>query len=103
MGFEKSLEVMESFYEKCMDIQLNRIGKLFGFKVVDGVSEPLLKMPKEDLDNFIANLALNWLAVYGIWFQAVESKNGMLDAKRRKDSCWAWFCVLSRLGRSGGF
>lgn len=91
MGFEKALEVMGSVYEKSMGLQLNRLGKIFGFKLEDGVPEPLLNMPKEKLAELIETLGLNWLAVDGIWFQSVEFKNGMLDAKRCNDSCWAWF------------
>ena len=91
MGFEKSLEVMSAVYEKNMSIQLSRIGKTFGFKLLEGIPEPLLNMSKAELETFVENLSLNWLAEDGIWFQAVEAKKGMLDAKRCNDSCWAWF------------
>lgn len=91
MGFEKALEIMGTVYEKSMGIQLKRLGKLLGFKLVDGIPEPLLNMPTEKLNELIECLGLNWLAGDGIWFQAVESEHGMLDAKRCNDSCWAWF------------
>jgi hypothetical protein len=91
MGFEKALDVMERAYEKSRGIQLNRLGKLFGFRLEDGIPEPLLSMPEEKLAELVEILGLNWLAVDGIWFQSVESEYGMLDAKRCNDSCWAWF------------
>ncbi len=91
MGFEKALEIMGSAYEKSRGIQLNRLGKLFGFQMVDGIPEPLLNMSTEKLEAFIELLGVNWLAGDGIWFQSVESEYGMLDAKRCNDSCWAWF------------
>lgn len=91
MGFEKALEIMGSVYEKSMGIQLNRLGKLFGFQLVGGIPEPLLRMPKEKLAELTEILGVNWLAGDGVWFQSVESKHGMLDAKRCNDSCWAWF------------
>lgn len=91
MGFEKALEIMESAYEKSRGIQLSRLGKLFGFKLVDGIPEPLLGMPQERLRELIETLGLNWLAGDGVWFQSVEAEYGMLDAKRCNDSCWAWF------------
>jgi hypothetical protein len=91
MGFAKALEVMGKAYEKSMGIQLNRLGKLFGFKLIDGIPEPLLSMPEEELTELIENLGVNWLAGDGVWFQSVESEYGMLDAKRCNDSCWAWF------------
>jgi len=91
MGFEKALEMMGMAYEKSLGIQLNRLGKLLGFKLVDGIPEPLLNMPQEKLVGLIEGLGLNWLAGDGVWFQTVEAKCGMLDAKRCNDSCWAWF------------
>jgi hypothetical protein len=90
-GFEKALEMMGVVYEKSLGLQLNRLGKLFGFKLVNGIPEPLIDMPQEKLVELIKILGLNWLAGDGIWFQAVESHHGMLDAKRCNDSCWAWF------------
>ena len=91
MGFEKALEIMETAYEKSRGIQLKRLGKLLGFGLIDGIPEPLLDMPEEKLTELIEGLAVNWLAGDGVWFQSVESKYGMLDAKRCNDSCWAWF------------
>ena len=91
MGFEKALEIMDAVYDKSIGIQFNRMGKTFGFKLVDGIPEPLLNMSQEKLESVIEVMGLNWLAVDGIWFQAVEEKHGMLDAKRCNDSCWAWF------------
>lgn len=91
MGFERALEIMGTAYEKSMGIQLNRLGKLLGFNLLDGIPEPLLTMPKENLTELIEGLGVNWLAEDGVWFQSVESKYGMLDAKRCNDSCWAWF------------
>ncbi len=91
MGFEKALDIMETAYEKSRGIQLKRLSKLLGFNLIDGIPEPLLNMPKEKLTDLIEGLGLNWLAGDGVWFQSVESENGMLDAKRCNDSCWAWF------------
>ena len=91
MGFEKALEIMASAYEKSRGIQLSRLGKLLGFKLVDGIPEPLLNLPKEKLEELVEILGVNWLAGDGVWFQSVEAEYGMYDAKRCNDSCWAWF------------
>lgn len=91
MGFEKALELMDTAYKSIWDIQLNRLGKLFGFQLTDGIPQPLLNMPKEKLIDVIKDLGINWLALDGIWFQTVEFKYGMNDAKRCNESCWAWF------------
>lgn len=91
MGFEEALRIMETAYDKSKAIQLKRLSKLLGFELADGVPAPLLNMPEEKMNDLIEGLGLNWLAGDGVWFQAVESKHGMLDAKRCNDSCWAWF------------
>ena len=91
MGFEEALKIMETAYDKSKTIQLKRLSKLLGFDLVDGVPAPLLNMPEEKMKELIEGLGLNWLAGDGVWFQAVESKHGMMDAKRCNDSCWAWF------------
>lgn len=91
MGFDKAVDILGNAYPKSMGLQLNRLGKVFGFQLVDGIPEPLLEMPKEKLIELIDNTGLNWLAGDGIWFQSVEFKHGMNDAKRCNDSCWAWF------------
>lgn len=91
MGFEKALEIMDEAYEKSLAVQLKRLSGFFGFKLVEGMPEMLLNMDEEKLKELIECLGANWLAGDGIWFQTVESKYGMLDAKRCNDSCWAWF------------
>lgn len=91
MGFEEALKIMESAYEKSKGIQLKRLSKLLGFELIDGIPAPLLNMPSDKMKELIEGLGLNWLAGDGVWFQSVESKHGMLDAKRCNDSCWAWF------------
>lgn len=91
MGFEEALKIMESAYEKSKGIQLKRLSKLLGFELIDGIPAPLLNMPPDKMKELIEGLGLNWLAGDGVWFQSVESKHGMLDAKRCNDSCWAWF------------
>lgn len=91
MGFEKALEIMEGAYQKTTGVQLNRLSKLFGFKLINGIPEFLVDVPKERMFEIIEAFGLNWLALEGIWFQEVESKHGMNEAKRCADSCWAWF------------
>jgi hypothetical protein len=48
-------------------------------------------MPEEDLLELMKNIGVNWIANDGVWFQCVEFKYGMNDAKRCNDSCWAHF------------
>ncbi|MEQ8200566.1 MAG: DUF6125 family protein [Syntrophomonadaceae bacterium] len=91
MGWEGALEALADAYPKSYGIQMKRLGKSLGFDMVNGVPKPLLDMPREKVVELIDGIAANWLANDGIWFQAVEFKDGMNDAKRCNDSCWAWF------------
>jgi hypothetical protein len=90
-GREKALEVMKDAYAKSSGIQMNRLAKTLGFEMRDGVPGPLLDLPDEKIEALTESLAVNWLANDGVWFQAVEFKHGLWDAKRCNDSCWAHF------------
>jgi len=91
MGMDKALEVLEKATEKSVSIGLKRFADILGFQVVDGLPEPLLEMEDEKLEALMGAVAKNWLVNDGVWFQAVEFDNGMNDAKRCNDSCWAQF------------
>lgn len=91
MGMEKALEALSVASEKSLGIQLKRLSKILGFDMQDGIPAPLLTMEKEDLLALLDGAAINWLANDGVWFQSVEFTNGMNDAKRCNDSCWAHF------------
>ena len=91
MGMQEALEVMDTAYRKSFHTQIQRLSKFLGFEMEKGVPKPLLDMPREKLMEFITNTSINWLANDGIWFQSVEFKHGMFDAKRCNDSCWTKF------------
>jgi hypothetical protein len=90
-GREKALEVMKEAYAKSSGIQLNRLAKTLGFEMKDNIPVPLLDLPEEKLNELIEGVAVNWLANDGVWFQAVEFKHGLFDAKRCNDTCWGHF------------
>lgn len=91
MGTEKALEIMKTAWEKSYGIQMKRLSKILGFEMKDGIPAPMLDMSKESLQELLNAVAANWLANDGVWFQAVEFSQGMVDAKRCNDSCWAHF------------
>ncbi|KJS32722.1 MAG: cytosolic protein [Desulfatitalea sp. BRH_c12] len=91
MGMPKALEMLSAVFEKNMGLQMKRLGKTLGFEVVDGLPAALTNLDKTALLNLIDEVAKNWLANDGLWFQAVEFSHGMNDAKRCNDSCWAHF------------
>jgi hypothetical protein len=91
LGREKAWMVLRSAQESSYGIQMKRLAKTLGFEMQDGIPKPLLDLPHDALLALKESAALNWLANDGVWFQAVEFSNGMFDAKRCNDSCWAYF------------
>jgi hypothetical protein len=94
MGTARALEVLKGAYERSLDIQLNRLSKVFGFELEDGLPKPLLEMERGQLKKLLDGFCANWLANDGVWFQAVEFKDGMNDAKRCNDSVWGRFSPI---------
>ncbi|MBW1710316.1 MAG: cytosolic protein [Deltaproteobacteria bacterium] len=91
MGTDKALEMIHSAFKKSCGIQMSRMSQSLGFEMKDDLPKPLLDLPRESLLNLMDNVAKNWLANDGIWFQTVEFDSGMFDAKRCNDSCWVRF------------
>jgi hypothetical protein len=88
LGLEKALGVLKTVKERGTKIQLERLSKVLGFELENGVPKALNRMDKEQLLKVADELAKNWIASDGVWFQAVEFSHGMNDAKRCNDSTW---------------
>jgi len=88
LGFEKALDAMKIAKERGGKIQMKRLAEAFGFEQENGVPKFLSDMGKDQLLHISDELAKNWLAADGVWFQAVEFEHGMNDAKRCNDSTW---------------
>ncbi len=54
----------------------------------------LRALPKEELVRIIVDDAKNWLAHDGLWFQAVESLDGMEKAVKADTRAWEKFTVI---------
>jgi len=91
LGMEKALEILHTATKRSYDLQMRHLASVLGFEVKDGIPAPLLDMEEASLNALKDRVAKNWLANDGIWFQAVEFTEGMNDAKRCNDSCWARF------------
>ena len=91
MGAEKALELLDQAFKTSFGIQMSHLGKIFGFEMVDGIPSILLEMDKDDLIDLKDRLAKNWLVNDGVWFQTIEQSEGLGEAKRCNDSCWAHF------------
>lgn len=63
-------------------------------KRLSNASNPFSTLSKEQLETFLDIFSKLWLGMDGVWFQAVESLEGMDGAKRVNDTCWARFAPL---------
>ena len=91
MGAEKALQMLSVATKRSYDIQMKHLSELLGFNMVEGVPSPLLDLAPDSLQNLKTRVAKNWLVNDGVWFQAIEQAEGMNEAKRCNDSCWAHF------------
>ena len=91
MGEQKALALLSRQVERSLGLQLNRLSKVFGFSMTDGLPDFLRQLPADTMKQALEQVSVSWLANDGIWFQAVEQDRGMNDAKRCNDSCWAIF------------
>ena len=98
LGFNNAMEIEKEAGTSSFIIQMKRLSKILGFKVDDnGIPEALKQKSEEELREILKNIALNWLANDGVWFQAVEKRFGMNDAKRCNDSCWTRYSPYEAL------
>jgi hypothetical protein len=91
LGKEKGEDVFRKAYETSAAIQWKRIAKTLGVEMDGDVPAPLADLPQETLGALKEAVAVNWLANDGVWFQAVETTEGMDAAKACNDACWARF------------
>lgn len=97
LGFEKAMDVMQEAWNKTKSVMLRRLDETLGIRAEDGVPETLLKLPKEKKLSMLDMVAKDWIAMDGVWFQAVEKRYGMNDAKRCNDSTWGRFSPFEAL------
>jgi hypothetical protein len=91
LGMKRALDMLEEVNAQYSKLEMDRLGKVLGFEVKDGIPRPLLDLPSEKLTELAGEMGKNWLAMDGLWFQAIENSYGMNDAKRCNDSCWNRF------------
>ena len=88
LGPEKAQEILKTAYERSYGIQMNRLANSLGFEMQNDIPSPMLALSKEELSTLRENVAINWLANDGTWFQAVENSHGMTLAKKLNDKAW---------------
>jgi len=109
-GIEAAVASEAQAGDRLMSILFDRLGRESGFAVSEGLPEPLLRLTPAQRQSLLQTLAVLWLAADGVWFQAVEQREGMAQAKKINDACWSWFSpleatrimALTGLGEGGG-
>ncbi len=91
LGFQKAVAVEREAGDASWGIMIQRLSKVLGFAVEDGIPVALKRKSEEELYEILDAVAVNWLANDGVWFQAVERPYGMDYAKRCNDTCWTRF------------
>lgn len=106
IGLDKAVEADDIAWKRILPIILNRVTRRLGIPAQDSIPELLTNAPREELGELVTDMALNWLANDGIWFQAVEKNFDyeMYNAKRINDSSLGKFSyieakrIVKRLG-----
>ncbi len=102
LGLEAALAAEAVAGDRAMDILAFRVAKALGLPAPKGPHGPgdlLAGLSAERLSALHDALAVSWLALDGVWFQAVEGQAdnadvGMGEAKRVNDTCWSRFAPL---------
>jgi hypothetical protein len=93
-GIERALEMEREAGDRASRIIIDRLCETMGVAVEDGLPAPLARMEPDAAQALLRALAVNWLAVDGVWFQAVEQREGLAAAKTVNDTCWSVFSPL---------
>ncbi|HLO77450.1 MAG TPA: DUF6125 family protein [Magnetospirillum sp.] len=93
-GIDQALAMEKDAGDRASAIMIDRLCATLGAEKADGLPKALTDMAPEQLSKLLEALAVNWLALDGVWFQAVETREGMDAAKAVNDACWAHFSPL---------
>ena len=93
-GVDKALEMEREAGDRASAIMVDRLCAILDAEQEDGLPKALTGLAPETLSKLVEGLAVNWLAMDGVWFQAVETREGMTAAKAVNDGCWAVFSPL---------
>ena len=103
LGLERALEAEREAGDRAMSILAHRLAKALGLPAPDAPGDLLSGLPPQGRAALHDALAVSWLALDGVWFQAVEGQAhqaggdpemGMGEAKRVNDTCWSRFAPL---------
>lgn len=94
LGMDNALEIMDEAWTATRDISKRRLQEASASLMPAVIPSDPGAIPSDTLLSLLDMTAKNWLAQDGVWFQAVEKRFGMNDAKRCNDSTWGRFSVF---------
>ncbi|WP_193540167.1 DUF6125 family protein [Rhodopila globiformis] len=93
-GVDDALVMEQEAGDRGTAILVERLCATLGTTSTEGVPTPLAALDAAQLQALVKALAVSWLVLDGVWFQAVEQREGMAAAKAVNDACWADFSPL---------
>lgn len=93
LGLEQAIEIEEEVASTLEPIVTRRIGAALK-AISNGEVSSYATMTSSDLTELITALSISWLAIDGVWFQAVENRHDIYTSKRCNDTCWTRFSPL---------
>jgi hypothetical protein len=96
LGIARAAELDDMVWEKLLPIMLRRLARRFGISMEDDLPGFLNEASKEELLEVLKDLAKNWSASDGVWFQALESSfsDDMFRARKVNNPCFARFSYI---------
>jgi hypothetical protein len=110
LGVQTAVEGDYEVLRKYFPLLMNRMAPHFGIELQGGIPSALISKSREDLLLLIADIAKTWVAGDGLWFQALEARFDISQAKVVNDACWSHFAHMEAfklkkflgLGDNGG-
>jgi len=93
-GLEEAIRLDHMAWKTGFPTRSTRVLATRGLKEGKSIATLFTDWSKEELIALIQDMAKNWLAADGAWFQAVESSHGMTSAKKLNDSAWSQFTII---------
>ncbi len=93
-GLDAAVQMETEAGDRNLSLLMRRLSHTLNWPEGSSVPPALDAMDLHTLESLRDAMAAHWLATDGVWFQAVEQRYTMYDAKRANDTCWASFSPL---------
>lgn len=91
---DTGLELESKVLEEYGSTALTRLAPHLGIEMEGNMPKTLLAKSRDELVQLLQDIAKTWLTSDGLWFQQVEGRFDMQQAKVVNDSCWSLFARM---------